>query len=145
MANLGFNRGKKIILDSSLDLVADTLKLSLHTSGYVPNADHNFMSEATNEVSGTGYTSGFGGTGRKTLTSPAVTQDDTNDRAKFTAANIVWSAVDGFTAAMAILYKHITSDAASPLIGKFDGGFPKTANGGDLNFNWHADGVLYLA
>jgi hypothetical protein len=145
MANLKYNRGKLIMLNSTLDVVSDVLQVSLHTSAYVAVAEHNFMNEVTNEVAGTGYVGGFGGSGRKLLASPAVVQDDTNDYAKFTAANIVWTAVDGFTAAQAILSKKITSDALSPLIGKYDGGFPKTANGGDLNYNWDpTHGVLTL-
>jgi hypothetical protein len=145
VANVFFNRAKKEILDGTIDLVANTLKLLLVNSGYTPNADDDFVSTASgSELSGTGYASGFGGAGRKTLASIAITEDDTNDRGKFTAANVTWTAIDAGTAARAILYKHLTSDAASVMIAAYDGGFPKTTNGGDLTVSWHADGIFYL-
>lgn len=154
MANIWYNRGKKEVMDGTIDLVNDTIKVMLVTSGYTPNADHDFVDDGVsgasarpgqNELTGTGYQAGFGGTGRKTLGTKAVTEDDANDRAEFGAANLTWSAIDAGTAAAAIVYKHLTNDGASVLIAFIDtGGFPKVTNGGDLNVNWNAEGILQI-
>ena len=45
------------ILNKEVDLDTDTLKVMLCTSTYTPNQDtHQYKSDVTNEVSGTGYT-----------------------------------------------------------------------------------------
>lgn len=144
MANLGYNRGKFVIMDGSCDLVSDTIKAALIGSGYTAAATHNFMSDVTNELNGTGYASGFAGSGRQTLGTKAITEDDTNGLAKFTAANLSWASINAGTAIGMILYKHITSDAASPLLVWIDGGFPVTTSGTNLNVNWSSNGVFYL-
>lgn len=149
MANLGFNRGKKLLLKraaapTGCDVETDVIKVALIASGYTPNADHNTMSEVTNELSGTGYASGFAGSGRKTLGTKAITEDDTNDLAKFTAANLTWTAINAGTAIGAVVYQHITDDATSPLLAWIDGGFPVTTNGADLQVNWASNGVFYI-
>ncbi len=156
MANAFTNRGKAIILDSTLDLVADTIKFGLGVGAtYVFDNNHNFVNDggtqaanpahASNEASGTGYVAGFAGAGRRTLAGKAITEDDTLDYAKFTATNLTWTAINGFTATYGFLYKHITSDAASPYIAFYDSGFPFTANGGDVTLQFDAtNGVLTL-
>lgn len=144
MANLWFNRGKQNLHDRTLDVINDTIKSALIAAGYTALATHNFMSDVTNELSGTGYTSGFAGSGRQTLGTKAITEDDTNNLSKFTAANLTYASINAGTAVGLVLYKHITSDAASPLIGWVDGGFPVTTNGQNLNVNWSSSGVWYL-
>jgi hypothetical protein len=145
--SLIFNRGKKELLDGTIDLVNDTIKAMLVTSSYTPNADDDFATApAAQELSGTGYQAGFAGTGRKTLGTKTFSEDDPNDRGEFLAANLTWTGISAGTAAAVVLYKHLTSDAASVLIAYIDsGGFPKVTNGGDLSINWNAEGILQLS
>lgn len=151
MASLIYNLGKKEILDGSIDLGSDTMKAMLVTSSYTPNVDHDFVDDGgaddpiDHELSGTGYAAGFAGSGRKTLGSIAITEDDTNDRAEFLAANLTWSGIDAGTAAGVIIYKHLTNDAASVMLAYIDtGGFPVVTNGGDLTITWNAEGIIQL-
>lgn len=68
-----FGNAKKKLQDGSIDLDTDTLKVALTTSSYSPNLDtHDFFDDVTNEVSGTGYTSGGATLGSKTLTLTAA-------------------------------------------------------------------------
>lgn len=149
MANLFYNRGKQILLKraaapNGCNLESDTIKVALIASGYTADNAHNTMSEVTNELSGTGYTSGFAGSGRKTITTPAITEDDTNDLAKFSGDNLTWTSINAGTAIGMVVYEHITNDATSPLLCWIDGGFPVVTNGGNLNVNWSANGIFYL-
>lgn len=151
MASLVYNRAKKEILDGTIDLLTDTLKIMLVTSSYVADPDNDFVEEGVDdanehELSGTGYVAGFAGSGRKTLSGKAVTEDDANDRAEFDdSGDITWSGINAGTAAAAILYKHLTADTASVLIAYIDsGGFPIVTNGGDLTIQWNAEGILQL-
>ncbi len=150
MAPLVYNRAKAEIMDGTIDLLSDVLKIMLVTSSYVADADNDFVDEAgandpiDHELTGTGYVAGFAGSGRKTLSGKVVSEDDANDRAEFDdTADITWTGIDAGTAAAAILYKHITADTASVLIAYIDtGGFPVVTNGGDLTIQWNAEGIL---
>ena len=151
MASFVYNKAAGRIFDGADDWLTDTLKLGLSSSTHVPNKDNDFLDEGgaddfiDGELSGTGYTAGFGGAGRKTLASKTVTVDDANDRAEFDCADISWTAISAGTAAQATLLKEITNDAASiPLANIDSGGFPKTTNGGDLNFQVNAEGLVHL-
>lgn len=140
-----YNKGKTLILDGSLSLLSDTIKVMLVTSSYSFNADDHFANTpAANELSGTGYAGGFAGSGRKTLASKAVTENDTSDRAEFDAADVTWTAISAGTAAAVILLKEITNDAASPIIA-YIAFTAVVTNGGDLTLQWDATGILQLS
>jgi hypothetical protein len=131
MASGWYNSGLRDVNDRTIDLVADTLKLILVTSTYTPDKDHDFASDLTNELSGTGYTGGFAGSGRKTIASKAFSTDTANDRIEFTWAGVTWTAINAGNPKYAILVKEITNDAATRLIAYLDLGTVVT-NGGDL-------------
>jgi hypothetical protein len=157
---LGARRGASFVYNTAagdmwqdiVDLINDTIKVGLSTSVHTVDRDDDFLDDGTasdfssGELTGTGYTAGFGGAGRKTLASKTITVDKTNDRAEFDAADVTWTAITAGTAAQATLLKEITNDAASKLIANVDtGGFPVVTNGGDLTIQWNVEGVLQLS
>jgi len=145
MASLTSNRFRKLLLDGDIDMVIDSgIKVMLVGTGYTPNKDHNFVNQVTSELSGTGYTGGFGGSGRKALASRAVTQDDTNDWSYFDAADVVWTAINAGTAAYAIVIKEITDDTASPILVVVDVSPDIVTNGGDYTIQWATDGICKI-
>lgn len=82
-----YNSYKKDVLDGTIDLVNDTIKVALCTSSYTPDIDaHSFFDDITNEVVGTGYTAGG-----ETLGTKTTTQDNTDDEGVFDAADTTWS------------------------------------------------------
>ena len=84
----------------NIDLDTDTFHLLLVTSSYVPDRDnHTRRSDITNEVVGTGYT-----TGGIALTGLAVTQDNVNNRAVWDGNDAVWASVS-VTAAGGVICK----------------------------------------
>lgn len=131
MASGWYNSGKRDILDGTIDLVNDTIKVILVTSSYTPDADHDFANDLTNELSGTGYASGFAGSGRKTLSGKAFATDTGSDFARFYSSNVTWSAINAGNPKYAIFVKEITNDAATRLLFYVDLGTVVT-NGGDL-------------
>jgi hypothetical protein len=162
MANTVYNRFKKFAVSSSsgqlkhINLLTDTIKVALVSSAYSVNPDHNTFAFGTTtdpesyELNGTGYDNGIGAsTGRKTLASKTMTQDDTNNRAVFDAANITWTAINAGTAGSAILIREggagtTTSDTGTTLICFIDSGFPVVTNGGDLTVQWSTAGIIDL-
>lgn len=148
MAVLTYNQGRTDIGDGTIDFLTQTIKIMLVTSSYVANKNDQFVEEGANdanehELSGTGYTAGFAGSGRKTLATKAVNKDDPNDRDEWDADDITWTGIDAGTAAAAIMYFHNTADTDSVLIAYIDsGGFPIVTNGGDLTIQWNVEGIL---
>jgi hypothetical protein len=144
MASGWTNKGRHGVLGGTINLLTDTIKVMLVNATTSIDPDLNFVSQiSANELSGTGYTGGFGGAGRKTLASKTVTEDDTNDRAYFDAADLTWTAINAGTPVMALIIKEITNDAASIVIGWVDVNDIAT-NGGDYTVAWDANGILRL-
>lgn len=80
-----YGLGMKANVIGGIDLDADTFKLSLHTSTYVPNQDtHDFFDDATNELAaGSGYSAGGA-----TLGTIAVTYDSASQQVRFDCADV---------------------------------------------------------
>lgn len=130
----------------SIDLDGDaTIKIMLLDTGYTPVKTHDFVSDTTpgtNEIVATNYTTGYGGAGRRALASKAVADDNTNMRSVFDAADVTWTSLGGAsndTVATAVVFKEITSDAASPMVLQLDISPDVTTNGGDFTIQF-ADG-----
>ncbi len=117
---------------------SDTFKAALTTASYVPNVDtHEFFSDVTNEITGTGYTAGG-----LTLTTVTWTYDSTNNRAVLAADSGIWTTAS-FTARHAVIYKSTGTAGTSRLVGWIDFGENRTpvAENFVLNFT---NGVLRL-
>lgn len=150
MATFVYNLAAAEIARGNIDLLADTIKIMLVKSGYVPDRDDDFIEEAVDdanehELTVSGYTGGFGGAGRKTLGSKTITEDDANDRAEFDCADVTWTALaTGETIVGAIIIKEITNDAASVLIAYLDLSDTPT-NGSDVTLQINAEGVIQFS
>jgi hypothetical protein len=132
----------------TLDWVAETTIECLLLSGsHTPDKDHVYVSDLSNELNGTGYVSGYGGSGRHAIGSRAITKDNTNDLVKFTAAApSTWAAINAGTARYLIVACKRTSDSDGLLVACIDinpsAGI--TFDGNDWAATWPANGVFYL-
>ena len=143
MASNLYQSGLKLILDGTVDLLTDTIKVVLVNASYTPDKDHDFLSDVnTYELSGTGYAGGFAGSGRKTLASKTVGKNDSTNVANFDAADSSWTAINAGTAAYAIIGKEVTNDAASPIFACIDLNPDVATNGGDYSIAWDAAGLF---
>lgn len=132
-----FNAYRKNQLNGSVDLDSDTIRVALVTSTYTPDQDaHEFFSDVTNEVSGTGYTADGAA-----LANKAVTQDNTNDLGKFDADDVEWTTAT-ITARAGVIYKDTGDPATSPLIRYVDFGEDKSTTGTTFKITWNASGIL---
>jgi len=142
MASITFyNNATKNILDGTIDLDGDTIKVALHSNSYTPSVVHDFYNDITNEIaSGGGYT-----TGGEALGSKAVTTVTTND-AKLDASDVTWSAnASGFsTARYAVIYKSTGTSSTSPLIGYINFISDQDNVNNDLTIKWNVNGILQL-
>lgn len=140
MANAIFNSYKRDLMTASLNLSADTIKLMLVTSAYVPNIDtHAKRSDVTNEVVGAGYTAGG-----VVLAGKTVTIDTATDRAVFNADDVTIPAAT-ITARGAVIYKSRGgASSADEIITYLDFGSDITSTAANFLITFDVAGISYV-
>lgn len=158
MANYWVNTGKLRCwagATGEVDLIANTVKvLAVETNDVPDDPDIEFIGDYLGagdavEVTSTGYTGGFGGAGRKTLASKALSVDQANNRAEFDCADVTWAAISQAAAEQWVgfaIVKEITNDADSPVIAVINTatGLPLTPNGSDITLTIDVEGLLHI-
>lgn len=125
--------GKKI------DWLNDTIKCSLHASGYVPDQDvHDFQNDLTSEAPATGgYATGGVTLANKTMTYTAGTNVTMLD-----ADDAVWAA-STITARTAVVYDATPGTApTNPLICYQNSDADISSSGGEFRVQWNASGIV---
>lgn len=122
------------------DLLTDTIKCSLHTSTYAPNLDtHDYFDDATNQVTGTGYTAGGA-----TLGSMTFTYTGASNLWTFDAADTSWT-TSTITARYAVIYDSTpATDATRPLIAYQNFTSDQSSSGGTFLISWNASGIFTI-
>ena len=124
------NKTLEEILDGTVDLDTDTLKIMLVSDGYefnpsvdVVDLDDDSINDAHHhEIVATNYIGDFGGAGRKTA-SVTIAEDDANDRVNVTIGDLTWTSLGGAvndTVGTLLLIAEGTSDLDSRVIAAFD-------------------------
>lgn len=139
MASVFYDTFFRDLMNGTIDLDTDTIKIMLVTSGYVADrAVHDKHDDITNEVVAAGYVAGG-----ETLTTITLTVDTTNHRCVLDCDDITWTA--NLTARAAVVYKDTGVSATSPLIAYIDFGSDQTSSGGgDFIIQPSAGGLLYV-
>jgi hypothetical protein len=135
MANLFYNKAKQFILSDGVNFINDTIKVMLVT-GYTPLATHQYKSDVSGEITGTGYTAGGA-----TLANKTTQVDNTNNLGYFTADPITWVNAT-VSATGAVIYKDTGTPSTSPVICFIDFGGTKTASASDFVIQWSATGGI---
>lgn len=130
----------KSLANKEIDLDSDTLKVMLCTSSYTPNQDtHQYKSDITNEITGTGYTAGGA-----TLASVTVTYDGPSNTLTLDAADPSWAS-SVLTARYAIFYDATPgTDATRPLIAYMDFTTDFVSTGGTFLITLNASGIASI-
>lgn len=152
MASFVYNKAAEELANGTIDLLTDTIKTMLVTSQYSPArtdlvVDAGGANDAVDaEINVTGYTRGWGGSGRKSLGTKVVVVDQANNRAEFSAANLTWTTLGtGATiAAMIVIKEGVSNDTTSRLIAYLDVTDTPT-NGGDIAFTFDAEGIIQFS
>jgi hypothetical protein len=122
---------------SRIDWVTDTIKTALTTSSHTLDQDaHDFFTDLTNEVAGTGYTAGG-----VTLAGKTLTYDTASDEARLDANDAAWTTAT-FTARHAHTYKDTGSGATSHLMSYVDFEGNETVTAGTFTIQWASNGVI---
>lgn len=138
MASGMYTSAKKYIGDGTVDLNSDTFKVMLVTASYTYSAAHDFRDDITNEVSGTGYSSGGAALGSPTFNNSGTT-------AVFDGSDVTWSS-STITARGAVIYKSRGGASSSDEVLFFiDFGSDKSSSAGDFTITWAAGGIAVLS
>jgi len=148
-----YNSFKKYLLDGTIDLDTDTIKVALVTSAYTPLATHDVLADVMASPDpevvaiaspSNGYTDGGAA-----LSGAAVTHTDSPSTAKFDASDLTWTSLTA-TFRYGIVYaeKSVGSPAiVNPLIGYIlfnDTPADVDVSGVDFTIQWSASGIVTL-
>jgi len=143
MASHFFNKAKQLILNGTIDLDTDDIRVALcmtNTTADTENDGKVYVGDLTtlDEMDGANYV-------RKALTNEAVNLDDANDRAEFDADDVTWTTLGAGTRSVAgvLVYKFVTDDTDSPLILWSEFASPVAADGNNFTVPWDANGIAY--
>lgn len=139
------NAGRLALSKTATAWDAATFKVLLARPTYTPLVtDATIAAASAYEISGTGYTGGYGGSGRKTLASLTVALD-AQGRVVFDAADLTWTALDaGAVGWVCVVVETGGTDATGLLVAALS--YPVTdPAGGDLAVIWPSTGLFYLA
>lgn len=153
MASNAYTSGIREMLVNGVAYLTDTIQVMLvgTATPYTPNVDHDFLDEGgandpvDAEINVTGYTSGYAGSGRKTLASKTVTVDDTNNRVAVDAADVTWTALGaGATIAAGIVHKRGGANDTTAQMIAYQDVTDTATNGGDITLQFAANGFLFF-
>src|SRR3990167_9304082 len=106
MSSLLTLRGLHSMISGVVDMTSDTIKVMLLDSSFTPLTTYDYISEiSSDELTGTGYVAGFGGSGRKTLASKTFTISEADGTVVFDAADVAWTTITAGTAQHAAIIK----------------------------------------
>lgn len=142
MASYCFDNGIKALAGSK-SWTGDTIEvLAVGASFAGTKATAALYTDCTlDELSGTGYTGGYGGAGRKVLSSLAINVAGSN-LIQLDAADITWTAINaGTIAGLLVGVKGAADDTTAVPLAFID--LTNTAtNGGDITIQWSASGII---
>jgi hypothetical protein len=125
MPSLVYNSCIRDAVVGSIDFDSDTFKALLVTSSYSASKSHSKRSDVTNEVTGTGYTSG----GNACAVTVAAT-DNTNNDVEISFSITSWTSAT-ITARAAVIYKSRGgASSADELVGYVDFGSDVSSTNG---------------
>lgn len=134
MPSFVYDAAKKGVLDGSIALETDTIKLALLTDAHSPSAADEFYADVEpDEISGDGYTAGG--------IEIDVALSRTGDTVEFDAVDI-----DIESLAPDFRYAVVYSDtgASKPLLALLDPGALQEPSGGSVTLTFNASGIFTL-
>lgn len=119
---------------------ATDFRVSLHTSSYTPDPDHDDMADTTNELSGGNYS-------RVALAGENTVIDDVNNQIECDATDATFSALELVAGqpSQAVVHEYGSGvDANAILMADCTLTTPPAPNGGDYVIQWSGEGVFKI-
>ena len=140
LAQAGWANGALCLWSS----VTASYYVTLLTPSYVPNGAHSYASNFSgSEVAG-GFSAGYNGSIRISLTGRTLVSNTVSHQAEFGASQVSWVSLTATVAAWCVV-QQAGSDGLSPLICYNSlGGFPLTMSGATLVLSFANSGLFLL-
>lgn len=137
MADALFDKYKEKLMGATIDMINDTIKLSLVKNTYTFTSTDEFLDDVGDSNLAGGAAGAQTIAGTKTVTNGVF--DSTDVIETFSSIN------DGTVNAL-LVWKDTGNPATSPVIAYIDSPveLPFATNGGDVNFNLHTSGYFKL-
>lgn len=133
------NNFKEQLLLKTIDCDTDTFKVALYSDAYAAGQIDGAAPaySATNEINPANYVAGG-----QSIGTPVVTQDDTNDWAKWDddGTDVSWSSLGAATIQRAILYDDTTATKWLCIIWEI----ATNSNGGNYTLQFNTNGMMTL-
>ncbi len=126
---------------NDVNYLTGAVKLSLHTSTYVPNRDtDDFFNDATNELAtATGYTAGG-----ETLAGKTITYDTASDQVRWDANDVTWLFTASKTWQRGVMYIDTAgANTTDPLYSLLDWDSSQTVST-TYTLQWDPAGILFI-
>ena len=132
------NNFKEQMLLKSIDCDTDSFKVALYSVALNSPDGADIAYSVTNEIVASGYSAGGAA-----VATPVVTQDDSNDRAKWDddGSNITWTSLATATILEARLYDDTTGTKWVLILWEI----ATNSNGANYSLNFHADGIMLVS
>lgn len=146
MASHLFMEGLMQVYNGTIDVDSDTLKAIAMKAAYSPAKDDDGIITAS-EIVATGYTGGFGGAGRKTV-SITLNRDDVAFELEVDFSDVAFGALGNGandTIGSIVLAKEVTSDVLSLAIAKDELTGNVLTNGGTITYSPATEGMFKIA
>lgn len=144
MASFVYDNAKEQILLGAIDFSSDDIRIALLMTNTTADTEKDKATvgdfTTVDDFDGSGYTAGGAA-----LVGEAVAEDNPNNRAEFDANNLTFSSLGAGTRDIQghLIYKFVTNfNSSLPIAWVDTGGYPVTANGGDIVINHNAEGIL---
>lgn len=142
-----YNEAKRAFAEGEIDLGADDIRCILVMSDTTFDTEDDIDTLAGASTPDYYDGANHDSTNAHALAGEVVNEDAPNNRAEFDATDLVFSALGVGTrqAIGMVVLKWITNLGLSlPIAYINTGGFPFDGNGGDVTFQWNAEGILQV-
>ncbi len=130
------NNFKEQLLLKTIDCNSDTFKVALYSVALNSPDGADTAYTDTNEIVAANYTAGGAA-----VANPTVTQDDSNNLAKWDGDDVTWTALATATIAEARLYDDTTATKWVLILWEI----ATNSNGGNYTLAFSTDGIMTLA
>ena len=129
MATAVYKRAAALFLNQDIDMVTDTIKAALVTSGYTPNftLDGYFSTSVSSNYIGT---------------PTALSNKSVSSVAVFDADDVTFSSVASGTTNAVVLYVDGNTPGSNDYLIAYWDGISVTADGRDIIVSWNASGIF---
>ncbi len=132
-----FDNALKYLLDGTINLNTDTLKVCLLDNSFTPDMSLDVYGDLTHEITGDGYTAGG-----QALNSKIFSVNGASHLGVMDADDNIWPHLTAINIKYVVLYREASLPADKKLIATWDTGDSQSPVDVNFELKWNAGGIL---